>query len=334
MNEILNRSTQFVDVENISDENSSEEALEELINKVKSHHKLRHKRIIWMLISSLLLLVIMVILYGLYFISYHGNYVHANTNTVNKVSIKDINTVNYKVEVDGLINRRKTAKKLDATKLKSINVKHKANSIVSDPNIQISRTRPEDKVKILIQNAYRHYKNKDYEDSLSLYKKAVKIERHNIDAMLGLAASYDKLNNKYLAMRTYKDIMKIDPNNSYAIAAIYMLNGVMYKYKNNESIKYLIQKHHDKPHLYFLLGNYYGNKNQWRLAQNAYYKAWMLDKNNTDYMFNLAISLDQLGQSEEAIRFYELSLNQDNNSSEIRKRIKLLSDKIENKSHD
>ena len=58
----------------------------------------------------------------------------------------------------------------------------------------------------------------------------------------------------------------------------------------------------------FALGNSYAKKGQWPEAQSAYFKAWKNSSGNADYVFNLAVSLDQLGKSKQALSFYKQSL--------------------------
>jgi len=66
--------------------------------------------------------------------------------------------------------------------------------------------------------------------------------------------------------------------------------------------------------LYFTLGNLHATQSQWAQAQRAYFQAFQTEPGNPDYAFNLAVSLDRLGQPKPALQYYrkavELSLAQ------------------------
>ena len=74
---------------------------------------------------------------------------------------------------------------------------------------------------------------------------------------------------------------------------------------NDESrLRTLIAAQPSAPALHFALGNVYAGESRWNEAQQAYFNAYSLEPANPDYRFNLAISLDRLGQHALAKRFY------------------------------
>ena len=60
--------------------------------------------------------------------------------------------------------------------------------------------------------------------------------------------------------------------------------------------------------LHFALGNRLAAERRWSEAQASYFKEHDLDRGNPDYLFNLAVSLDHMGQAALAARFYTESL--------------------------
>jgi tetratricopeptide (TPR) repeat protein len=62
------------------------------------------------------------------------------------------------------------------------------------------------------------------------------------------------------------------------------------------------------PYLNFSLGNLYASQRRWSDAQQAYFNAYRADSRNADYAFNLAVSLDQLGKSRQALEYYRRAL--------------------------
>ena len=60
--------------------------------------------------------------------------------------------------------------------------------------------------------------------------------------------------------------------------------------------------------MHFTLGNLYASQRHWQQAQAAYYEAHRLDPGSGDIAYNLAVSLDHLGQSRVAAGFYRRAL--------------------------
>jgi Flp pilus assembly protein TadD len=63
--------------------------------------------------------------------------------------------------------------------------------------------------------------------------------------------------------------------------------------------------------LHFALGNYYAQQARWGEAQQAYFNAYKLEPDNTELAFNLAVSLDRLGQRKLAAQYYQRALQLD-----------------------
>jgi Flp pilus assembly protein TadD len=63
--------------------------------------------------------------------------------------------------------------------------------------------------------------------------------------------------------------------------------------------------------LHFALGNYYAEQARWGEAQQAYFNAYRLEPDNAELAFNLAVSLDRLGQKKSAAQYYQRALQLD-----------------------
>jgi uncharacterized protein HemY len=73
-------------------------------------------------------------------------------------------------------------------------------------------------------------------------------------------------------------------------------------------IKLLLADKSDSAHLNFTLGNLYASQSRWSEAQKAYFDSVRLDDKNPDYIYNLAVSLEHLGQPQAALKFYRHAL--------------------------
>ena len=200
-------------------------------------------------------------------------------------------------------------------------------------NYLVKKTKISDPVSALLRDAWLSYNRKDYESADNNYKKVLLREPNNRDAILGISAIAVKNNEYGKARKGYKLLLKLDPRDQVAVAAMSNLENASAALADESKLKFMLQQQPNAAHLSFALGNYYAKGNRWPEAQSAYFKAWQGDSKNADYVYNLAVSLDQLGKTSEALRFYNESLVLARNSnigfseSDVEKRIRIISDK-------
>ena len=151
--------------------------------------------------------------------------------------------------------------------------------------------------------------------------------------MLGLGAVAIVKKDDETAKKYYLALLKLDPRDPIATAAIASLHSDKTSIASNE--EYLLTMLESNPkaeHLNFALGNIYAQKGEWKAAQQSYFNAWQQDSENADYVFNLAISMDQLGKRQQALKFYTESLHKSVNKQvsfsreAVQQRIMSLSD--------
>lgn len=197
----------------------------------------------------------------------------------------------------------------------------------------VKKTKTSDPVSALLRKAWLSYNRKDYESAGNNYKKVLLREPNNRDAILGISAIAVKNNEYGKARKGYKLLLKLDPRDQVAVAAMSNLENASAALTDESKLKFMLQQQPNAAHLSFALGNYYAKENRWPEAQAEYFKAWQGDSKNADYVYNLAVSLDQLGKTSEALRFYNESLALARNSnigfseSDVEKRIRTISDK-------
>lgn len=172
--------------------------------------------------------------------------------------------------------------------------------------LSIERTHKKDPVADKLDAAWLAYEGAHYAEASKLYKEVLLLEKNNRDAYLGLGAIAIIEKDNEQARRVYLSLLELDPRDPIATAAISSLHSDDASLETDE--KYLLsmlQKNPQVSHLYFALGNIYSRQSKWKAAQQAYFSAWQADNDNADYLFNLAVSLDQLGKKEQALRFYK-----------------------------
>ncbi len=173
----------------------------------------------------------------------------------------------------------------------------------------IEKTKQADVIGGKLNVAWAAYENANYVKAKQLYKEVVLVEEDNRDALLGLGAIAVIEKDTITAKKRYRSLLELNPNDPLAIAALTNLRSDDSSPKRSE--KYLVsmlEKTPDVAQLNFELGNVYAQQNKWSAAQQSYFKAWQQESENADYIFNLAVSLDQLSQQQQAINFYKDSL--------------------------
>jgi Tfp pilus assembly protein PilF len=186
-------------------------------------------------------------------------------------------------------------------------------TVVISPNarqdIAVSR-QPATTVPIdpTLMQAYEALQQGDYAQARGLYEQVWQADPRNIDALLGLAAIAGKSGEATQAKRYYQNVLELDPRNTYAQAGLLSIVGGADPMATESHIKLLIARD-PSPLLYFTLGNLYAEQGQWPSAQQAYFQAYQLQSDNADYAFNLAVSLEHMGQTRPALDNYRKALD-------------------------
>ncbi len=175
--------------------------------------------------------------------------------------------------------------------------------------LSIERTSKADPVGEMLNDAWLAYEDGYYIDAKQLYEDILAIEANNRDALLGLGAIAIIEKDRAIAREIYLSLLNLDPRDSIATAALASLHSDESSLAADEEyLLSVLKKNPDAPHLNFALGNVYAQSNKWTAAQKRYFNAWQHDSENADYIFNLAVSMDQLSKQQQAINLYKDSL--------------------------
>ncbi len=246
----------------------------------------------------------------------------------NLVSESDLNDkVKYaKKHMAEKNNARQVAQRPVGT-LKNYNTSSSASSEVS-----FKKTNKADPVAEGLEQAWLAYEGAQYDRAKKLYKKVSAIEKNNRDALLGLGAIAVLEKETNVARDIYVSLLKIDPRDPIAISALASLrNNAAATETDEKYLQSMLQKNPADAHLNFALGNVFAQQGKWKPAQQSYFNAWQRDNGNADYLFNLAVSMDQLGKQKQAVEFYQDCLTKSANKQvafsreAVRKRITELS---------
>lgn len=151
--------------------------------------------------------------------------------------------------------------------------------------------------------AYNSLLSGNRAEAKRLYSIAAERDPFNTDALLGLATIAGNQGDMNSAERYYRRTLELDPQNAAAIAG---LSSIRQPGGPSESqLKFELARAPDSAPLQFALGNQFANQGRWDEAQQAYFDAFSADAGNADYAYNLAVSLDQLNQSKQAVIYYK-----------------------------
>lgn len=178
--------------------------------------------------------------------------------------------------------------------------------------IDVKRTVPrEDTAYRNLSAGYNAYQSGNFGAATHHYQLVLESMPENRDALLGMAAIYQKNGETAQAKDFYQKVLRLNRNDSVALAGWYGAMNDGDPLSVESELKVLISRQGELPYLHFALGNAYARQNKWVAAEQAFSNAVRADPTNADYAYNYAVSLDQLGRYDSAARYYEAALMQD-----------------------
>ncbi|MES2181761.1 MAG: tetratricopeptide repeat protein, partial [Pseudomonadota bacterium] len=174
--------------------------------------------------------------------------------------------------------------------------------------LQLVSKAPTSGVDPTLLSAYQAFNRGEDASAQQQYRQVLQRDVSNVDALLGMAAIAQRQGRDTDAVGWYQKVLEIEPRNTIAQSAILSSQANADVVGAESRIKSMLALQPDGANLHAALGNLYAAQNQWPAAQEAYFNASRFAPNNADYAFNLAISLDQLGKSNLALKQYERAL--------------------------
>ncbi|MBF0445176.1 MAG: tetratricopeptide repeat protein [Magnetococcales bacterium] len=168
--------------------------------------------------------------------------------------------------------------------------------------------KPEEVAHDILLDAQTAYYSGEVEDSSKLFKKVLRKDKHNRDAMMGLAAVAVRNGEHDQASGFYQNMLRENPQDSLALAGLIGLRAEVDPLGRESQIKSLLRSEPNAPHLHFALGSLYAVQKRWGDAQKSFFEAYSLSATNPDYAFNLAVSMDHLGHVDVAKKYYQTAL--------------------------
>lgn len=181
----------------------------------------------------------------------------------------------------------------DPKTVKPIHIEHDKDTATVDPTLLA---------------AYQAYRNGDLDTARKHYDEVLHKDTKNRDALLGLGAIAQQQSQDAAAAHYYRQVLALDPRDPIAHAGMSTLFGTADTAGTESRLKLLLAQQPQSAALYFALGNHYTEQSRWSEAQQAYFEAVKRDPDDGRFVFNLAVSLDHLGQSRLAAQYYQRAL--------------------------
>ena len=177
----------------------------------------------------------------------------------------------------------------------------------SSSGIQIQRQQDNDTTFTILTTAYQAYQSGDLGTAWQRYREVLLKDPKNRDALLGMAAIAQQQGQDDAAIQYYRQVLILDPRDPVAHAGMSAFSTGDAAIKESR-LKLSLAQSPQSAALHFALGNLYTEQSRWGDAQQAYFNALRLEPSNALFAFNLATSLDHLGQGKLAVQHYGLAL--------------------------
>lgn len=174
--------------------------------------------------------------------------------------------------------------------------------------MQISRSQGSAGVAQAVKDAYRAYGEGNLSRARQLYHSVLEDNPGERNALLGLAAIAVKSDDPETAYRYYARILRENPADSAARTGLLSLQEQTDPALSESRLKQMLATQPDAAYLYQALGHVHARSRRWPQAQQAYFEAYSRESRNPDYAFNLAVSLDHMGQAKTALEYYEKAM--------------------------
>ncbi|WP_028450338.1 tetratricopeptide repeat protein [Chitinibacter tainanensis] len=155
-----------------------------------------------------------------------------------------------------------------------------------------------------VQAAYQAYQRGDLSLAERQYRAVLQREPRQRDALLGLAAIYLRRDDAPAALGVYQHLLALNPQDAPVQQAVRSLQAA----SGNEAMAAQNTQQGGEVSNPLAQAQFHAQRGEWAAAQALYFSAWQADPSQPDLAFNLAVSLDQLGQRKLAAEFYQQAL--------------------------
>lgn len=187
----------------------------------------------------------------------------------------------------------------------------RAQILASPPpssRLRVQRNAAEPAIAPGLKEAYAAFQQGDDAQAERHYRQHLQQDPRSRDALLGLAALALRQARLEAARTLYQQLLRLDPLDPIAQAALLSLNPQAQAEASERQLRQLYDGH-PQADTAAALGSLLARQGRWREAQHYYFQAHHAEPQQADHAFNLAVSLDALGEGRVAAGFYRQALN-------------------------
>lgn len=177
--------------------------------------------------------------------------------------------------------------------------------------IIVNKDYDKDDNKSMLVAANRALKLGRYDSALDMYDRLYAKNPRDARVLMGRAIALQNLGRTQLAIKTYEELLEVDPKNVEAEVSMLGLVRSRYPALALKQLATLYDAHPNNAALAAQIGLTYADIGNVDDAQRYLGSAISLDPNNAGYYYNMAIVCDRAKQYKDAISFYEQALNTD-----------------------
>lgn len=234
----------------------------------------------------------------------------SSSQTVNVQSSIEVNDVAANVEtlvVAPVVVESKTVVAPQRMKENNASVSPKTvtlqkSSVIAEPEpvVEINQSAR------LLAEAGDMFRNGNFNQAIMLYRQVLDKQPKHKQALLGLLASLQSSSASSDEVEAVQNtLMRYYPFD----ADVNMLVFDQLSDHAESMLKGWIRNHPRHALLHYKLGAYYVGQSRWPEAQSAFFDAVSIDKQQPEYLANLAIAYDHLGKRALAIEYYQSALS-------------------------
>jgi Tfp pilus assembly protein PilF len=176
------------------------------------------------------------------------------------------------------------------------------------PPLRMERSNEAPRVPRDISAGYEALTRGDLAAARKSYQAALASDAAGVDALLGMATVEAQSGNRSAAAALYRRALEVDARNATAHAGLAALADYSRPEALEAQLRDDLTRQPDSAQLRFALGNLFASQSRWTEAQAEFFEAYRLDPGVADVLYNLAVSLDHLGQPKLAVEFYARAL--------------------------
>ncbi len=176
------------------------------------------------------------------------------------------------------------------------------------PAIVVTKSRQSSELLKQLKAAYAALLRRDMDRAQLLYQQVLDDLPKQLDALLGLAHIASQQHDMPRARALYEKVLRLDEANHIAQIGVLQTYSQQDPIPRQQVLEALVAKQPANAESHLALGHALSEQGKWAAAQKAYFKAYSLNPSNTVMAYNLAVSLDSLGQFRAAETYYETAL--------------------------